>query len=39
MNTMYIDSQIAGILKLIENKQNRKCAFNEFLAYHDGKEI
>ena len=30
---------INGILKLMENKQNRKCAFNECLAYHDGKEI
>ena len=30
---------INGILKLMENKQNRKCAFNECLAYYDGKEI
>ena len=30
---------IDGILKLMENKNNRKCAFNECLAYHDGKEI
>ena len=30
---------IQGILKLMEDKQNRKCAFNECLAYHDGKEI
>ena len=30
---------INGILKLMENKRNRKCAFNECLAYHDGKEI
>lgn len=30
---------IEGILKLMENKDNRKCAFNECLAYHDGKEI
>ena len=30
---------IQGILKLMENKENRKCAFNECLAYHDGKEI
>lgn len=30
---------IKGILKLMENKENRRCAFNECLAYHDGKEI
>ena len=30
---------IDGILKLMENKENRSCAFNECLAYHDGKEI
>ena len=30
---------IEGILKLMENKNNRTCAFNECLAYHDGKEI
>ena len=24
---------------LMENKENRSCAFNECLAYHDGKEI
>ena len=30
---------IEGILKLMENKQDRRCAFNECLAYHDGKEI
>lgn len=30
---------IEGILKLMENKENRKCAFNECLAYHDGNEI
>jgi len=30
---------IDGILKLMENKNNRNCAFNECLAYHDGKEI
>lgn len=30
---------IDGILKLMENKNNRSCAFNECLAYHDGKEI
>lgn len=30
---------IQGILKLMEDKSNRKCAFNECLAYHDGKEI
>ena len=29
---------IDGILKLMENKDNRSCAFNECLAYHDGKE-
>ena len=23
----------------MENKENRTCAFNECLAYHDGKEI
>ncbi len=30
---------ISGILKLMEDKQNRKCAFNECLAYYDGEEI
>ena len=30
---------IQGILKLMEGKENRKCAFNECLAYHDGKNI
>jgi len=30
---------ISGILKLMENKENRSCAFNECLAYHDGNEI
>ena len=30
---------INGILKLMENKENRSCAFNECLAYHDGEEI
>ena len=30
---------INGILKLMEGKQNRKCKFEECLAYHDGKEI
>jgi len=30
---------IEGILKLMENKNNRACAFNECLAYHDGKKI
>lgn len=30
---------IDGILKLMENKENRNCAFNECLAYHDGNEI
>ena len=29
---------IQGILKLMEDKSNRKCAFNECLAYHDGKD-
>ncbi len=29
---------IQGILKLMEDKSNRKCAFNECLAYHDGKK-
>ena len=35
METIGVD----GYLKLMENKENRSCAFNEFLAYHDGKEI
>ena len=30
---------INGILRLMEGKENRKCAFNECLAYHDGKDI
>lgn len=30
---------IDGILKLMENVDNRSCAFNECLAYHDGKDI
>lgn len=30
---------IEGILKLMEGKENRKCRFEECLAYHDGKEI
>ena len=30
---------IEGIMKLMENKKNRKCEFNECLAYYDGKEI
>ena len=30
---------IDGMLKLMENKENRNCAFNECLAYHDGNEI
>lgn len=30
---------IKGILKLMENEENRTCAFNECLAYHDGKKI
>lgn len=35
LDTLGID----GFLKLMENKENRKCAFKECLAYHDGKEI
>ena len=30
---------ITGILKLMEGKENRKCRFQECLAFHDGKEI
>lgn len=30
---------IDGILKLMEGKDDRECAFNECLAYHDGNEI
>ena len=30
---------IKGILKLMENKENRKCRFEECLAYYDGEEI
>lgn len=30
---------IDGILKLMEGKENRNCAFKECLAYHDGKEV
>ena len=30
---------INGILKLMENKENRDCRFEECLAYYDGKEI
>ncbi len=30
---------IEGILKLMEGKKNRKCRFEECLAYHDGKKI
>ena len=30
---------IEGFLKLMEDKENRKCAFNECLAYYDGNEI
>lgn len=30
---------VSGILKLMENKENRKCAFNECLAYYDGEKI
>lgn len=29
---------IQEILKLMEDKENRKCAFNECLAYHNGKK-
>ncbi len=30
---------IDGMLKLMENKENRTCKFDECLAYFDGKEI
>lgn len=30
---------IKGILKLMKDVENRKCAFREVLAYYDGKEI
>ncbi len=30
---------VNGILKLMEGKTNRKCRFEECLAYHDGKNI
>ena len=30
---------INGILKLMENKNDRECSFNECLAYHDGNGI
>lgn len=30
---------IDGILKLMENQENRNCRFEECLAYYDGKEI
>ena len=30
---------IEGILKLMQGVENRKCKFEECLAYHDGKEI
>ena len=30
---------INGILKLMENKENRKCYFGECLSYYDGKEL
>ncbi|MBO5141399.1 MAG: hypothetical protein J6C46_00080 [Clostridia bacterium] len=30
---------IDGILKLMDGKENRKCKFEECLAYHDGNEI
>lgn len=30
---------VDGILKLMKNEENRKCAFKECLAYYDGKEI
>ncbi len=28
-----------GILKLMEDKENRKCKFTECLSYYDGKEL
>lgn len=30
---------IDGILKLMEDKENRKCEFKECLSYYDGKEL
>lgn len=30
---------IDGILKLMHGKENRKCKFEECLAYYDGKEV
>lgn len=30
---------VNGILKLMENEQNRDCRFEECLAYYDGNEI
>jgi XTP/dITP diphosphohydrolase len=30
---------INGILKLMENKENRNCRFTECLSYYDGKEL
>lgn len=30
---------IDGMLKLMENKENRKCRFTECLSYYDGKEV
>ena len=30
---------IDGMLKLMENKENRKCRFTECLSYYDGKNI
>ncbi len=30
---------IAGILKLMEGKENRKCRFTECLSYYDGNEL
>ena len=35
METIGVD----GYLKLMENKENRHCAFKECLAYYDGKDI
>ena len=30
---------IDGILKLMEDKKNRKCRFTECLSYYDGKDV
>ena len=30
---------IDGMLKLMENKENRKCRFTECVSYYDGKEV